>query len=152
MSAWRRSRLRLSGSLAGAFSAIQRLKSTKVAGEMVRIIAMWPVADATTCWNGGALVSTDARTACKRIYTLLAADDSIMIGPAIALPQLVQWADGDVEREAARGRLRQFAWVYENVMQLYQRPAAARHLPADYVDVFLRDGELAAMRWLVNGK
>ena len=88
----------------------------------------------------------DARTACKRIYTLLAADDSIMIGPAIALPQLVQWADGDVEREAARERLRQFAWVYENVMQLYQRPAAARHLPADYVDVFLRDGELAAMR------
>ena len=84
----------------------------------------------------------DARTACKRIYTLLAADDSIMIGPAIALPQLVQWADGDVERE----RLRQFAWVYENVMQLHQRPAAARHLPADYVDVFLRDGELAAMR------
>lgn len=88
----------------------------------------------------------DARTACKRIYTLLAADDSIMIGPAIALPQLVQWADGDVEREAARERLRQFAWVYENVMQLYQRPATARHLPADYVDVFLRDGELAAMR------
>jgi hypothetical protein len=36
--------------------------------------------------------------------------------------------------------------VYENVMQLYQRPAAARHLPADYVDIFLRDGELAAMR------
>ena len=69
-----------------------------------------------------------------------------MIGPAIALPQLVQWADGDVEREAARERLRQFAWVYENVMQLYQRPAAARHLPADYVDIFLRDGELAAMR------
>ena len=95
--------------------------------------------------RGGALPA-DARTACKRIYTLLAADDSIVIGPAIALPQLVQWADGDVEREAARERLRQFAWVYENVMQLYQRPAAARHLPADYVDVFLRDGELAAMR------
>ena len=93
----------------------------------------------------GAL-SADARTACKRIYTLLAADDSIMIGPAIALPQLVQWADGDVEREAARERLRQFAWVYENVMRLYQRPAPARHLPADYVDIFLRDGELAAMR------
>ena len=83
---------------------------------------------------------------CRAQVGALAADDSIVIGPAIALPQLVQWADGDVEREAARERLRQFAWVYENVMQLYQRPAAARHLPADYVDVFLRDGELAAMR------
>ena len=88
----------------------------------------------------------DVRAACKRIYTLLAADGSIVIGPAIALPQLVQWADGDIERAAARERLRRFAWVYESVMQLYQRPSTARHLPGDYVDVFLRDGELAAMR------
>ena len=88
----------------------------------------------------------DVRAACKRIYTLLAADGSIVIGPAIALPQLVQWADSDIERDAARERLRRFAWVYENVMQLYQRPSTARHLPGDYVDVFLRDGELAAMR------
>jgi hypothetical protein len=53
----------------------------------------------------------DARDACKRIYTLLAADDSIVIGSAIALPQLVQWADADVERDTARERLRRFTWV-----------------------------------------
>ncbi|WP_299344896.1 hypothetical protein [uncultured Pseudoxanthomonas sp.] len=87
-----------------------------------------------------------ARSACKRIYALMADDASILITRAVALPQLVQWADTDVERAAARERLRRFAWVYENTMLLYQRPATARQLPADYVDVFLRDGELAAMR------
>jgi len=87
----------------------------------------------------------DERSVCKRIYTLMAADTSILIGPAIALPQLVRWADTDAERALARERLRRFAWVYENVMQLYQRPADARRLPDDHVDVFLRDGELAAM-------
>ena len=58
----------------------------------------------------------------------------------------MEWADSDAEREAARERLRQFAWVHDSVMQLYQRPAHARRLPEDYIDVFLRDGELAAMR------
>lgn len=88
----------------------------------------------------------DARSTCKHLYTLMAADTSMLIMPAVALPQLVRWADTEVERTTARERLRQFAWVYENVMQLYQRPAEARRLPDDHVDVFLRDGELAAMR------
>lgn len=88
----------------------------------------------------------DARSTCKRIYTLMAADTSMLITPIIALPHLVRWADTEVERATARERLRRFAWTYENVMQLYRRPATARQLPADYVDVFLRDGELAAMR------
>lgn len=110
----------------------------------IAIPALHPITQRCRAQVG--VLPADARTTCKRIYSLLAADDSIMIGPAIALPQLVQWADVDVEREAARERLRRFAWVLENVMQLYQRPATARHLPADYVDVFLRDGELSAMR------
>ncbi|WP_313927273.1 hypothetical protein [Pseudoxanthomonas sp.] len=88
----------------------------------------------------------DTLSACKRLYTLLADDTSTLLFPAIALPRLVEWADSDAEREAARERLRQFAWVHDSVMQLYQRPAHARRLPEDYIDVFLRDGELAAMR------
>ncbi|NCT70915.1 MAG: hypothetical protein GXC75_08220 [Xanthomonadaceae bacterium] len=88
----------------------------------------------------------DARTACKRIYTLMAADTSILITSFIALPPLVQWADTDAERTAARERLRRFAWVYENAMQLFQRPPGEQRMPEDYADVFLRDGELAAMR------
>lgn len=88
----------------------------------------------------------DTLSACKRLYTLLADDTSTLLFPAIALPRLVEWADTDAEREAARERLRQFAWVHDSLMQLYQRPAHARRLPEDYIDVFLRDGELAAMR------
>ncbi|MBL8257820.1 MAG: hypothetical protein JNJ62_14555 [Pseudoxanthomonas mexicana] len=88
----------------------------------------------------------DTLSACKRIHTLLADDTSTLLFPAIALPRLVEWADTDAERDAARERLRRFAWVYESTMQLYQRPADARRMPEDYIDVFLHDGELAAMR------
>ncbi|WP_062358185.1 hypothetical protein [Pseudoxanthomonas mexicana] len=88
----------------------------------------------------------DTLSACKRIHTLLADDTSTLLFPAIALPRLVEWADTDAERDAARERLRRFAWVYERTMQLYQRPADTRRMPEDYIDVFLRDGELAAMR------
>ena len=88
----------------------------------------------------------EARLVCKRIYTLMAADTSMLITTAVALPQLMQWADTDAERTATRERLRRFAWVYENVMQLYLRPSGEQRMPEDYADVFLRDGELAAMQ------
>lgn len=92
----------------------------------------------------------DARSACKRIYLLLASDASILIGPAIALPQLVQWADDDAERDAARERLRRFAWVRESSMQIHLRPGGERRTPPDYGDVLLRSGEFAAMRYLMR--
>lgn len=85
-------------------------------------------------------------SACKRLYTLLADDTSTLLFRAISLPRLVEWADTDAERDVARERLRGFAWVHESTMQLYQRPADARRMPEDYIDVFLRDGELAAMQ------
>lgn len=88
----------------------------------------------------------DILSACKRLYTLLADDTSTLLFPAISLPRLVEWADTDAERDVARERLRRFAWVYESTMQLYQRPPATRRMPEDYIDVFLRDGELAAMQ------
>lgn len=85
-------------------------------------------------------------SACKRLYTLLADDASTLLFRAISLPRLVEWADTDAERDVARERLRGFAWVHESTMQLYQRPADTRRMPEDYIDVFLRDGELAAMQ------
>lgn len=85
-------------------------------------------------------------SACRRIHALLADDTSTLIGPIVALPQLVEWADTDAERDAARERLRRFAWVYETVLRLYRRPATERRMPADYIDRFFRDGEIAAMR------
>jgi len=94
--------------------------------------------------------SADVPVACARIYRLLAADTSMVITPAIALPQLVQLADTDAERAESRERLRRFAWVFDGFMQIHQRPAGQRRMPEDYVDVFLRDGELEAMRYLLR--
>ena len=102
------------------------------------------------CRPGLNASSADVPVACARIYRLLAADTSMVITPAIALPQLVQLADTDAERAQARERLRRFAWVYDGFMQLHQRPAGQRRMPEDYVDVFLRDGELTAMRYLLR--
>lgn len=80
--------------------------------------------------------------ACRRLYALLAADESTLMGPLIALPRLVEWADTPTDRAAARERLRRVAWVFESAM----RPPSGRRLSTDYFDRFLRDGELAAMR------
>lgn len=89
----------------------------------------------------------DAVSACRRIYALVAADTTTLIGPLVALPRVVEWAETPADRDAARERLRSFAWVYENSFLLYQRPAAERRMPVDYIDRFFRDGELAAMRY-----
>lgn len=91
-------------------------------------------------------LSADALSACKRIYTLLAADEATLLGPSIALPRLVEWARTDEERHAAQERLRRFAWVVDNVLRQYQRPATERRTRLDYLDRVFRDGELAAMR------
>lgn len=84
--------------------------------------------------------------ACRRLYALLAADESTLMGPLIALPRFVEWADTPTDRAAARERLRRFAWVYENAFRRHQLTSSGRSLPADYIDRFFRDGELAAMR------
>ena len=88
----------------------------------------------------------DALSACKRIYTLLATDEATLLGPRIALPRLVEWAGSDDERRNAQERLRRFAWVYENVLRQYQRPATERRTRVDYLERVFRDGEIAAMR------
>ncbi|SDQ24345.1 hypothetical protein SAMN05428982_0252 [Pseudoxanthomonas sp. CF385] len=92
-------------------------------------------------------VPAEARRVCKQIYALLAADGSTLIGPSFALPRLVEWADGEDERAAARERLRRFAWIYEAGLRQYLLPANARRLPVDHMERMFRDGELAAMRY-----
>lgn len=89
----------------------------------------------------------DTRAACKRIYALLSADESTLLSPMVALPRLVEWADTEAERTEARGRLRRFAWLYENSLRQYGRPAKERRLPVDHLDRVFREGELAAMRY-----
>lgn len=88
----------------------------------------------------------DTLAACRRLHARLADDESILVGPMIALPRLVEWAESDAERDVARARLRRLAWTYENALRLRPFSASGGRLSEDYIDRFLRDGELAAMR------
>ena len=89
----------------------------------------------------------DTRAACRRIYALLSADESTLLPALVSLPRLVEWADTEVERTEARGRLRRFAWLYENSLRQYGRPGKERRLPVDHLNRLFREGELAAMRY-----
>lgn len=91
-------------------------------------------------------LSAAAFSDCKRIYALLAADESLLLSAMVALPRLVEWANSDAEREAARERLRRFAWVYERLRHLYPPFMEEQKVPDDYVDRLFLEGEFAALR------
>ena len=91
-------------------------------------------------------LSAGALSDCKRIYVLLAADESLLLSAMLALPRLVEWADTTAERDAARERLRRFAWVYESLRRLYPPFIEEQKVPDDYVDRLFLDGEFAALR------
>lgn len=83
---------------------------------------------------------------CRRLYGLLAEDESILITQSLALPRLVEWSGNDGQGMALRERLRRFAWVYEGLMPDPATGSPARVVPDDYLDRFMREGELSAMR------
>jgi hypothetical protein len=93
-----------------------------------------------------ASASLDRQAECERMLELLAADESILIGPMIALPKLVELSAGSAEGMAWRERLRQLYWVYENAQQRMSVMGSNGPLPAQYGTWFLTEGELPAMR------
>lgn len=97
--------------------------------------------------NADALEAAPRRRAeCDRVMTLLAADDSILISPSIGLRMLVELAGDEAKRAVRRERLRQFQWVYENA----QRSMVSGDMPTAYLRWVMQDGELPAMRRLLQ--
>jgi len=88
---------------------------------------------------------------CERVMTLLAEDETILISPMIGLRKMVELAGGRADGESWRERLRQFHWVYENAQRSMSSSAEA--LPPEYISWVLLEGELPAMRRLleING-
>ncbi len=82
---------------------------------------------------------------CTGLLAKLAADDSMVIYPAIALPMLIELTAGP-QQAAWRSALRDYAWVYEQVIPLLWPDAAAQVGPAQYAGWVAADGELGAMR------
>ncbi len=89
------------------------------------------------------------RQDCIGLMAQLAASDSILIYPAIALPMLIELTTGP--RQASwRSALREYAWVYEQASDLMWPGAARQFDPAEYASWVVAEGELGAMRKLMQ--
>lgn len=86
---------------------------------------------------------------CRALLTRMADDESLLVTQTIALARLRELPSSAADQTALRERLRRLAWVFENAMPPGQnRPGWT--LPADYATRFMRDGELPAMRYLLQ--
>ena len=117
----------------------------------IAVPTLVPIRDRCTAQVGS--LPSAARSACRRVHTLLADDETILISQMLGLPRLVEWADTDAERAAARERLRRFAWVYESLRRLSDPSVPEQKMPEDYIDHLFREGEFATLRRLmqING-
>ena len=87
---------------------------------------------------------------CERIMALLAEERSTLIAPMIGLPAMVRLSGDTEEGKAWRERLRQLYWVYENGLERLPGLTPGSPLPAEYGTWFLTEGELPAMRKLLQ--
>ena len=92
-----------------------------------------------------AAASLERQAECERVLELLAADESTLLAPMIALPKLVELSTDSAEGKAWREQLRQFYWVYENMQQRLPGLSPGGPLPAGYGTWFMTEGELSAM-------
>lgn len=90
----------------------------------------------------------DRQAECERVLELLSADESILIGPMIGLPKLIELSGDSAEGKAWREQLRQLYWAYENAQQ-HMGMTSGGTLPAEYGTWFMTEGELPAMRKLL---
>lgn len=89
------------------------------------------------------------RQDCAGLLAHAANDDSVMVYPAIALPALIELSEG-AEQAAWQARLREFAWLYERAAPLLSTPDDAEAGLTGYARRMAADGELAAMRQLLQ--
>ncbi len=86
---------------------------------------------------------------CRALLTRIADDPSLLATQTIALGRLMELPSSAAEQTALSERLRRIVWLLENAMPPREsRPGWT--LPTDYATRFMRDGELAAMRYLLQ--
>ena len=101
------------------------------------------------CKPVGGRLSPTRLDECRTVLTRITDDQSLLITQIIALPSLMELPSSAVEQTALRERLRRLAWVSENATPGQEgRPGWT--VPADYAMRFMRDGELPAMRYLLQ--
>ncbi|MBB5015493.1 hypothetical protein [Rehaibacterium terrae] len=91
------------------------------------------------------------RQACLGLLETIAADESSVIGPHLALPLLVRLSAGDPVAQAHwRERLRAHAWVYEQGATQHSALLGSADALRAYLATFASRGELAAARELMR--
>ncbi len=121
---------------------------------MLAAVAMPAMAEVTRRCEARAIREDAVRRAeCIRVFTLLAADESTLLGPMVALPRLVELTEGEPGNAGWRARLRRIRWIHESALarMLPSGPDQAP-LPKGYADWFIDEGEPAAMRWLLQAQ
>lgn len=83
---------------------------------------------------------------CEKVLMLLADDQSMVIAPLIGLVSMVKLGGDTTQGLASRERLRQLYWVYENALPNPKGDDRMREFPDDYAETVLLEGEVRAMR------
>jgi hypothetical protein len=100
----------------------------------------------------GTTMDVVRKAQCEKVLMLLADDQSIVIAPMIGLTSMVK-LDGDTAQGmASRERLRQLYWVYENAFPDRPGDGPTSAFPGDYAEIVLLEGEVQAMRRVLESK
>ena len=89
---------------------------------------------------------------CEKVLMLLADDQSLVIAPMIGLVSMVKLGGDTAEGLVSRERLRQLYWVYENAFPALFGNGPMSVLPDDYAETVLLDGEVQAMRRVLESR
>lgn len=89
---------------------------------------------------------------CEKVLMLLADDQSIVIAPMIALVNMVKLGGDTADGLASRERLRQLYWVYENALPNPLGEGPMSVFPDGYAETVLLEGEVQAMRRVLESR
>jgi len=89
---------------------------------------------------------------CEKVLMLLADDQSIVIAPMIGLVSMVKLSGDTAEGLVSRERLRQLYWVYENALPNPSGEGPMSVFPDDYAETVLLEGEVQAMRRVLESR
>jgi hypothetical protein len=100
----------------------------------------------------GTTMDSSRKEQCRKVLALLAEDQSTVIAPLVGLSLLVR-LDGDTpEGLVSRERLRQLHWIYENALPNSSGGGRTSAFPDDYAEIVLLEGEVQAMRHVLESR
>lgn len=136
------------------------VKPADVVAGMARFAELPPVSNYTAlqgyCATSEILLEDSRRSACGRIYTLMADNDMSAMGQRLAIRNAIQLTEGEPEQAQWRERYRQHQWLIEHyangVMMLDPLDAALDEMGAVRTRLQAEDKWPPAANWLPDDK